>query len=395
MDQLRVPDTLDDLEELLETRAFTDETPYTDISNEHMLQLLLRNQQIMIEESRRRERRHYRFEQRVLRELNGLRGQLRALGSDGPVTFPQFQRLPKEIREMIWALSIPRRAYANREHRSNFGNTALPAPAITQVCTESRAVALRHGLFFPVPQTWSSTASNYRICWSWFSPALDVLRLGPVIGNDATDRAAKRVFLECIQYDGADDLFRGPLRVVAADLAQINHFQNLETAYVGYRFFIGRGLSASAVSELFRGDEALLVDMEDATALRRVSRIIESEYQNCHLNNSLGSGSHHMLTTMRTYLSDYEEALPRLRISLIKGRAEERRQAGLPTSSRSQADYLAEDGHPNTDLDWVREALASFEFRPCVLFVPELAPASFPDWLDQDYLLYASDQLDE
>lgn len=294
---------------------------------------------------------------------------------------------------MIWVLAIPRRAYANREHQNNFGNTAVPAPAITQTCTESRAVARRHGFYYPVPQTGSNAASNYRICWSWFSPGFDVLRLGTVIENDATNRAAKRVFLECIQDDGTSD-FSGPC-LVAADLAQINHFQHLETAYVGYRFFIGRGLSASAVSELFHGDEALLIDMEDATALRRVSRNIDSEYRNCHLNNSLGSGSHHMLTTMRSYLSDYEEALPRLRQAFIKGRAEERRQAGLPTSSRSQGGILAEDGHPNAEIDWVREALDSFEFRPCILFVPELVPASFPDWLDEDYIMYASDQLDE
>lgn len=378
-DEVTFPRNYNDFRQMLVGGRFSAE----DVSDKHMLHLLLIYQENMIVESRRRERRHYLFEQRILHEIDGLRGQVRALSSDAPASFPRFQRLPKEIKEMVWALAIPRRAYSYKKPRKYFGITSLPAPAITQVCTESRAVALRYGRYYPVRQSRGCLDSSWQsfICWSWFSPDHDVLLREPVNDvHEATDKAAKSLFLECSEYK--PQRFMDPAIFIRRPLAQhMDRFPKLETVYVGCRFFIGRSMSASAVSELFHGDEALLVNMEDATAVRRVSRILERERGRVlgprFELNRYSKDMDLQLTILREYLSEYEAALPRLKNWFIKGRAKYDR---LPLSSESQGNIITADG-PNTDIGWVREALESFKFRPAVLFVPEHTPSGKSDWV--------------
>lgn len=74
---------------------------------------------------------------------------------DAPPGFPQFPRLPLELRHHIWKMCIPRRKLHvfNGLNRVNSKiprsmKLGLPPPVISKVCRESRAVAtFRGGMF--------------------------------------------------------------------------------------------------------------------------------------------------------------------------------------------------------------------------------------------------------
>ncbi|OAA34617.1 hypothetical protein NOR_08375 [Metarhizium rileyi] len=82
--------------------------------------------------------------------------------------FPQFNRLPFEIRSLVWEASLPaRRLFHVRESITVYPEKGPPSlkrfvyhiphrhPVATRVCRESRAAALRRGFFFPkCPDVW-------------------------------------------------------------------------------------------------------------------------------------------------------------------------------------------------------------------------------------------------
>ncbi len=96
--------------------------------------------------------------------------------------FPQFRCLPAEIRDLIWEMAIPRRKlrlFHHDERRLPSGRPAplcgLPPPAISQVCRESRSVALRRaGMFHLCYPLVRPSPSSY---WTWFDSSHDILEL--------------------------------------------------------------------------------------------------------------------------------------------------------------------------------------------------------------------------
>ncbi|ROW05924.1 hypothetical protein VPNG_08007 [Cytospora leucostoma] len=350
------------------------------------LSSILRNQEKMIEDARRRDRqqeerdrRQQLFEERVLSELDDLRGRLRALDATSPATFPQFQRLPKEIKQMIWALTIPRRAHkivredidSTDDDDDYFAKNMFKSPAITQVCAESRAVALRHGQCHTIRQCWPWDQET-RTSWHWFFPELDILILthGSTREGRGVRTAAKRIFLECGQRFDESPFFE-PQDTLRYNLYGQKHsptvqMPNLEAAYVGYRLNIGCEVGTSFMREFFGDDEVLLVDMEDTVAVSRVTRLLEETRGK---RSEYSPQSAREAVMLKRFTEDYQKGLSVLRRILLLASAE---------TAEARRDCLTEDDRPNTALAWVRETLDSFKFRPGMLLVRD--PKCDPEW---------------
>ncbi|KAI0843780.1 hypothetical protein F5Y06DRAFT_255816 [Hypoxylon sp. FL0890] len=111
--------------------------------------------------------------------------------------FPQFMRLPPEIRFMIWDLALPRKIICLQEidrdtedhsfSSYHFASTSLP-PSVAQVCRDSRHVACHTGRLMPIRNanvyppnlTPGKMPSWCRTQWAWFDPRLDSLYLRPL-----------------------------------------------------------------------------------------------------------------------------------------------------------------------------------------------------------------------
>jgi hypothetical protein len=146
--------------------------------------------------------------------------------------FPQFSRLPVEIRCMIWNFAIPCGIVHLVEHRL----TAIDAgwcvwsckqkqtpPAITQVCREARTVACRTGALVPLKcpsKNEFEWPSSFAIEWTWFDPTRDTLFFsfyshqgggGMCFSNleDSLYTQARYITLECGQnvWNHLDELF--------------------------------------------------------------------------------------------------------------------------------------------------------------------------------------------
>ncbi|KAI1411769.1 hypothetical protein F5Y13DRAFT_165000 [Hypoxylon sp. FL1857] len=111
--------------------------------------------------------------------------------------FPQFMRLPPEIRFMIWELALPRKILCLEEidrdtEDHSFASyqfvTSSPPPPVAQVCRESRTVACRTGRLMPIRNavvyppdiTPGKMPSWCRTQWAWYDPSLDSLYLRPL-----------------------------------------------------------------------------------------------------------------------------------------------------------------------------------------------------------------------
>jgi hypothetical protein len=95
--------------------------------------------------------------------------------------FPRFRQLPTEIRCHVWEIAVPRRKLRPFHHyerelpsRLPAPFSGLPPPAVSQVCRESRSVALRRGGMFRLYFPWMSSQKGY---WTWFDGSRDVLEL--------------------------------------------------------------------------------------------------------------------------------------------------------------------------------------------------------------------------
>ncbi|KAI1381438.1 hypothetical protein F4677DRAFT_126518 [Hypoxylon crocopeplum] len=119
-----------------------------------------------------------KFRRAFARSLHLVHTDIRALhGYINDTLFPQFMKLPHEIRAMIWDLAIPGRplgvSWMFEDTPSVvYGFDMLSPPSMASVCQESRAVACRSGRLVRncntiFPMTYSE--------WSWFDPSRDSL----------------------------------------------------------------------------------------------------------------------------------------------------------------------------------------------------------------------------
>lgn len=157
--------------------------------------------------STRDELQHSKQETHVLRsEIQTLRKQV----SCSP-RFPQFSKLPPEIRHLVWNFALPSRIvevggirYVGRHTSGSSWSFAKkqPPPAIAQVCREARSVASYTGRLMRIDNTkaaYTITAYNgegvdidsddahrarHEPSWSWFDSSRDRLYL---VSNEHMD----------------------------------------------------------------------------------------------------------------------------------------------------------------------------------------------------------------
>lgn len=95
------------------------------------------------------------------------------------VGFPQFAKLPPEIRRMIWDTSIPSRKFRPfdyREEDTDHTKFSLLPPVAAQVCRESRGVACVSGGMYLMYWEPTSRYTSFEY-WTWFDGSHDVLEL--------------------------------------------------------------------------------------------------------------------------------------------------------------------------------------------------------------------------
>ncbi|KAK2007985.1 hypothetical protein LZ32DRAFT_33339 [Colletotrichum eremochloae] len=115
--------------------------------------------------------------QRVLEERVGAIEKL--LGHQGPApSFPQFRRLPPELRHRIWSLVIPTRVLRlSRQTSKKHAALPMSPPAIAGVCREARAVATRNGGIVSLEYDAANPENPARTTRHWFDSCHDVLEL--------------------------------------------------------------------------------------------------------------------------------------------------------------------------------------------------------------------------
>lgn len=114
-----------------------------------------------------------------------------------PSRFPQFRKLPPEIRNLVWEFAIPRRILVVNDLQKRVDGyewyeyhfrRRLSPPTVAQVCRESRAVARTTGRLVRIENgktLWDlygydgtlRRMDSARTQWSWFDPSRDSLFL--------------------------------------------------------------------------------------------------------------------------------------------------------------------------------------------------------------------------
>ncbi|GJC83094.1 hypothetical protein ColLi_05932 [Colletotrichum liriopes] len=103
----------------------------------------------------------------------------RLLAHKGPAPyFPQFRRLPPEIRQRVWSLAIPTRILRpSRRNSKNHDILLMRPPAIAGACREARAIATRNGRIVPLTYDTANAENPTRTIRYWFDSSHDVLEL--------------------------------------------------------------------------------------------------------------------------------------------------------------------------------------------------------------------------
>ncbi|OTB16417.1 hypothetical protein K445DRAFT_101004 [Daldinia sp. EC12] len=139
-------------------------------------------------------------------------------------SFPQFPRLPTEIRRLIWLHALPRGRIQLFAKNVPWENWRLLPPVVAHVCRESREVALNYSVVrgFPTAEDVDTT--------TWFIGSRDILELHsgypyPLSNPEPFFSAAERLAIN------AGD-FEGEIKVVIKDLIEGQRFHNVKVVYL-------------------------------------------------------------------------------------------------------------------------------------------------------------------
>lgn len=200
--------------------------------------------------------------------------------------FPQFRRLPAEIRLAIWELAIPRRLFTPwQDHRYDgsphgvprFCRSAegLPPPSISRVCRESRSVARKRGKMFLLYQ---DRGMRQRFSyWTWFDGAHDVVQLrehsipkpfGFEDGLKELLRHAESILVQAcfVQRSWVDWLFKSEMR---SALRTINIQRTAPETAHRLRWH------PEAIVKLMGSESFFMLDLEDPGEVHRVLEVLE------------------------------------------------------------------------------------------------------------------------
>lgn len=187
------------------------------------------------------------------------------------VGFPQFTKLPPEIRRMIWDTTIPSRKfrpYDIREEKTDYTKFSLLPPVAAQVCRESRGVACVSGGLYLMYWAADSISTSYEY-WTWFDGSHDVLELhldcvprmgeNQLYGLKKMLRKAKSILVtipDMLEHEGWIDMLlkdEGVRRALKTIYVQRSHPD------IAHRY----RWHPSAISKLFKDREFYLLDLED------------------------------------------------------------------------------------------------------------------------------------
>ncbi|KAI1798534.1 hypothetical protein F4811DRAFT_548175 [Daldinia bambusicola] len=139
-------------------------------------------------------------------------------------SFPQFPRLPTEIRHLIWLHTLPQGRIQLFAKNVPWENWRLLPPVVAHVCQESREVALNYSVVrgFPTAEDVDTT--------TWFIGSRDILELHsgypyPLSNPEPFFSAAERLAIN------AGD-FEGEINAVIKDLIEGQRFHNVKMVYL-------------------------------------------------------------------------------------------------------------------------------------------------------------------
>ncbi|KAI1389096.1 uncharacterized protein F4822DRAFT_269140 [Hypoxylon trugodes] len=139
-------------------------------------------------------------------------------------SFPQFPRLPAEIRRLIWIHALPRGRIQLFAKNVPWENWRLLPPLIAHVSQESREVAINNSVVrgFPTAEDVQTT--------TWFIGSRDILELHsgypyPLSNPEPFFSAAERIAIN------AGD-FEGEIEVVVRDLIEGHRFHSVKMVYL-------------------------------------------------------------------------------------------------------------------------------------------------------------------
>ncbi|KAK1585637.1 uncharacterized protein LY79DRAFT_262055 [Colletotrichum navitas] len=203
----------------------------------------------------------------------------RLLGQQKPAPyFPQFRRLPPELRHRIWSLAIPTRVLRLSRRASKKHTTLhMSPPAIAQACREARAVATRNGGNVYLKHDTANPESPIRTTRHWFDSCQDVLELD------------RRVDVAGDKPRGSRDLVRDAQHILAPR-AEAEWFARLfrQTAHLRRLSLMFDAVSVSScawdsgvVRRLF-GDAGTVVtmDLENAGEIAWVKGVLREHWRN-------------------------------------------------------------------------------------------------------------------
>lgn len=191
-------------------------------------------------------------------------------------SFPQFQRMPPEIRHRIWAMAIPTRALRLRKSGKSGPVSKLLPPAVAQTCREARAVAATDGgmvsLTIPDPKGGVPTTD-----WAWFDGRRDVLELERWMSVEKDEPRGIRALVQRARHilaPRADaEWFARLFRETAPVMRRVS--LKFDTAVVSRCAW-----EPEVVRALFgRVDTVEMLDLEDAGEIARVKDVLGGHWR--------------------------------------------------------------------------------------------------------------------
>ncbi|KAI1135336.1 hypothetical protein F5Y05DRAFT_179573 [Hypoxylon sp. FL0543] len=139
-------------------------------------------------------------------------------------TFPQFSRLPAEIRRLVWIHALPRGRIQLFAKNVPWENWRLLPPVVAHVCQEAREVAVNQSVVRGFP-----TADDIQTT-TWFIGSRDILELHsgypyPLSNPEPFFAAAEKVAIN------AGD-FKGEIEFVIRDLIEGHRFHSVKEVYL-------------------------------------------------------------------------------------------------------------------------------------------------------------------
>ncbi|KAI1472040.1 uncharacterized protein F4812DRAFT_416441 [Daldinia caldariorum] len=227
-----------------------------------------------------------------------LRDVLRMMRADAQVLreptdtfgFPQFKRLPLEVRTMIWDLAIPNRIlglagkFGNQNKPETFSfNPHLSPPSVAHVCREARSIACRSGRLVNTIKKDSVRYSRYNgrgrkddvngtLRLSWYDPSRDSLRLYVNYLKWLLDVDVDICQItECIQFDiGSTDSRHIACHWLLSYLSDTHYFPRLKVVDFISGVYLYRPYKDHVLdTQLFFGPDRqnlLSLDITDKTA---------------------------------------------------------------------------------------------------------------------------------